>query len=1403
MSTQTIYLCQKYLLSPHRFRELRPWKIPPGEHRMNSRKLARYQHGLLVTALILGMVACCLVQPTYAAQQESAKRAQPPSTEPARKQSTGGCCSGNSQAVKTAQQGDTGHSVLIQESKLVPSQVQEKQAGSQQVGPPGGGGDGGGTGDPCDQYTTKLNSVTGTGQTTVQVEYELGIDYPSAGCEFPPGRFPYYTVFRMCEGNSTGLDEQLIHEPLPETDCGVHTIDIDLENPCGKYAIIIGPNNPTCFDAFGGGFIFADGIATYFPLDPWPLLEGEVQSGECLIRESCPPAGCGQGSCPAGPNSQGDSVASCTQIMRPGESFETGSSAGSSCSSCSGGGSSAVSSDPNVMPTVPMGFEMLTHLSPYHSSLGLGGFMPFDYSCYAMVQEPNNEIRIRMVDPCGERVTNFESDPNVVGAMSTPGNLCRSATLLAGTSPTDDLDAASHFEMIGHEGRVFRFELFQKIGNTETTKDKHGRIQSIKNRYDFGYDITYASDDYIFDTITDGHGREYEFHYGPDQAGRPAVSSIIMPDGASIQFNYASMVLSQIRIFADGSPTASWEWTNKVTNSGGKIIMDTVSPTEGHRVYAFYEDYQCGSNDYLINPLKTLASVKGPGGVPIMQVGINPSESDELKIVLGSGASPNDGTKVGIYKTGHYIKWSENWNLVSGQSSLWSSYSATFPTYIEKNNWSGGVGGASLNGQVSAQNLLPPGFTAGAPNSRQTIHGDLINIEYDDDYYVEKRTYGDGSFEEFSRNQDKQVTRYRDRIGNVTILVYDNDGQMIERRVGLKEVRGSDVQQPEYAVYKYDYDGTSGRVKTEFSPLWNGQADMYRTDYEYYTDAPRKGRIKKVIQSADIAGDLRPEINYVWDTESGRLISIEDQVERLVSLQKDALGRVTTTTYNDLSTEQVLYLTGTQGGLVSATKDRNGVVTSNTYDAWYRLDMRVTGSAIDGNILDGNPHDQIVNDVLQQSITKFDYYVATSIPQFITTDGRKTERVVDGMGRVKETKRFPNDSTTLVTKQYYDGYRTQCTEDWLGRRSYNGYDTDGRVVTTVVETIPGGSGFNPLNVSNQNIVNKTRDLSNNADFIVTERSFDAESQMIGTTDARDIESSMFYDSRGRTYRQISAIGTNVEAKSETDYDASSNVVEVRGPRYFDINDDQAHNIAKTTYTYNGREMRATASKVLNTDQTAISSTEYAADGRVLKRTDARGFDWETEWHECCGRLMGSRDPEGHGSFSNTDFRGSVTHSISVEDYDAHASNSHDPIDAKTMRETTVKYDALGRQTASCVWLTAQGNINPNNVPIAGIDADGDGTIDAPLTDGLPSMTFYDSNLTDGVGLDSTLGIQVPVYDSALSSSVSISSLLSQLQTETGISFTAGSAGSAVLSVNGEQELSVSISDGMGLSLIHI
>ncbi len=92
-------------------------------------------------------------------------------------------------------------------------------------------------------------------------------------------------------------------------------------------------------------------------------------------------------------------------------------------------------------------------------------------------------------------------------------------------------------------------------------------------------------------------------------------------------------------------------------------------------------------------------------------------------------------------------------------------------------------------------------------------------------------------------------------------------------------------------------------------------------------------------------------------------------------------------------------------------------------------------------------------------------------------------------------------------------------------------------------------------------------------------------------------------------------------------------------------------------------------------------------------------------------------------------------------------------------------------------------------------------MDAPMADGLTSMIFYDSNLTDGVGLDSSAGMAIPDVGTLSTINVSISSLIGQLTTATGFSFGSGSAGSALLSVNAEQEFSVSISDGLGRTVM--
>ncbi len=62
-----------------------------------------------------------------------------------------------------------------------------------------------------------------------------------------------------------------------------------------------------------------------------------------------------------------------------------------------------------------------------------------------------------------------------------------------------------------------------------------------------------------------------------------------------------------------------------------------------------------------------------------------------------------------------------------------------------------------------------------------------------------------------------------------------------------------------------------------------------------------------------------------------------------------------------------------------------------------------------------------------------------------------------------------------------------------------------------------------------------------------------------------------YDSRGRKIRQKQAQGTSDEAITEWDYDLAGNNTEIRHPCYFDSN-DSAYQKAKTTTTYNGRNL---------------------------------------------------------------------------------------------------------------------------------------------------------------------------------------------------------------------------------------
>ena len=153
----------------------------------------------------------------------------------------------------------------------------------------------------------------------------------------------------------------------------------------------------------------------------------------------------------------------------------------------------------------------------------------------------------------------------------------------------------------------------------------------------------------------------------------------------------------------------------------------------------------------------------------------------------------------------------------------------------------------------------------------------------------------------------------------------------------------------------------------------------------------------------------------------------------------------------------------------------------------------------------------------------------------------------------------------------------------------------------------------------------------------------------------------------------------------------------------------------------------------------------------------------------------------------------VAHQAVVQDFDAHT-NEQDPLDNKTLAESTTLYDALGRPVASTQWLSAAGAVDPQHPPIAGLYG-------VAKTQGLTTQAIDDRSLNDGVGLDSPAGLSIEKLGGG-TYNVHITAVLAQLAQApasggAGVTFGAWTDGSATLSINPQEELAVSIQDGLG------
>ena len=281
--------------------------------------------------------------------------------------------------------------------------------------------------------------------------------------------------------------------------------------------------------------------------------------------------------------------------------------------------------------------------------------------------------------------------------------------------------------------------------------------------------------------ITDSRSDVATFHYKSTQeSGRWVVEQIVLPDGSDVDYGYTGGQLSTIT-YHDGS-VASFVYGQDTEAQTATVDVYTLSNPSSVRLHL--------TNDYMLLDNAGQAQViNQPNGIFRM----SQNAAGEIKSMLV--ADPTVANKFTLYQgTGQAVE------IIPGQSARnWEdgwvvSTSGAPPGAIEEElTETVSIAGSQ---EVTYQSIASG--TTVADLYRNTIPGMTdetgreFSFEYDADGFRTKKTFvADGTYEQYTYNSFKQLTRLRDRQGNVTLSEYDAQGNRTKVKQGLKEVNES------------------------------------------------------------------------------------------------------------------------------------------------------------------------------------------------------------------------------------------------------------------------------------------------------------------------------------------------------------------------------------------------------------------------------------------------------------------------------------------------------------------------------------------------------------------------------------------------------------------------------------
>ncbi|MDB4778151.1 hypothetical protein OAG68_01715 [bacterium] len=727
------------------------------------------------------------------------------------------------------------------------------------------------------------------------------------------------------------------------------------------------------------------------------------------------------------------------------------------------------------------------------------------------------------------------------------------------------------------------------------------------------------------------------------------------------------------------------------------------------------------------------------------------------------------------------------------------------PTYQEYSDATG-------NNPPSAENVL---LGQPATISDGTIQS-AVEATYDAAGNVSQLDYADSSFEAWQYNSANQVTYYVDREGIVTLTEYNTDGQIIRIVRGLVDVSGPGTEiadtntTPVQDIFGYN---SNGQLEWEATNAYvagaiTAPAANVRTDYVYKAN---KQLDKKYGPMAPNQSN-RPETRFKYEGEQlVEMVVVRASGNETTSYSYDAFGRLIETVFPDSTTEEIAY---TSDGLTTYRKDRSNIVSSVVRDSAGRIASRSQALAYDTDLtnvdINGTPATIFERLSDQVSTTTYSYSAGASQPDEMVVDGATTEYIYDYKDRLIETLRFTGHrgsvEQALATKTEYKSNMRFAQESMFGtvasgtftpaytRKTYFGYAADGTTVRTVQV-----ASTSTTYADNTAVLNASRPSSTaaNPSILITDAIRDLSGNIVSLINPVNTTQLTAYDTLGRSLSQKpdSVNFTNLVSTSE--YDVWSNVTKSTNPAgvettsqydtsgQYQISQVSGANAAslsmKTEFTYDqsGRRVSVIAPGTNGLpDSNRTTTTHYDA--------------------TCCSQTIGTEDPLGHGQIRNSDPSGRVVHTAQVADYDTHTTLLN-PTDAKTNNETTTRYLDNGQVQFRTLWTQAlDENVNRNLPQLAGLGK--------PASWGVTTQYVYDSSVGDGVGLETTTGVDVLRISTSQNVAVSIAAAITKL----GESVASGGAdlslsthhGKATLVISpDEKTMQASISDAAGRTVM--